>query len=1605
MDDRAAAAQADFTGYWAPLIGVMQQLYSTHTVELARYIVKHAVEYPYSIGYLRRPFRTREVQPHRLQILRKINALIYMELIEFSLPEYLKGDYEKDYNISYRVDVAVPDVVAYELNRSGSGMEDLLKEAVYGDNQGAMLSRNMIKGTFLSHNQAAVQMMGELLLAARLQEGLRQSIMETMDEGTIENNLHMLKVILENDLVRYSSVVRALGVWTGMGLEAQNQRVAKQLIEGAYQVLTDEALRAEWLTSENANHVYLSLWGTAVYEENELISKVDVLMEQGQSYQKIVAQYVLSGSQNREVRLSSARKYLTEQEPELLYWILTNYNYEYNRMWRGPKDKGPRIEVVASPQLEDKSERQRDFSLLMGIFLNPDSRELTGTSKVLDFLQVSYTRDLPVQKMLYLISYDMDPAWVNKLLALKDKLSTDIRGELLNYFVQHTEDTVQREFIFASLSDKSIKNRELALDLAQGLTLAEDELLMAEGLLKLKTGTLRQSVTRMLLNQPDEALKDSVRRLVQGKNALQRQAGLEIMTVLFQDEERQVLFEAVRPLAEGLDKPSDQERELIGRLSQKNEYTKVNGFGLFDPQQTEEWLTQGPVLDGFAWDQVFKLSLEQIKTFLKGLDDMIHKHRDVEYEVEYYSGYKDTLLIGTNLRPLQGYLINDEESGKSALEQYPLHEVWTEYWEKSGWSARDLIELNFYTSLDELDETLDNYDGYDTLGIDDQELSKQKLLSGWRKAFAAEIYPLEQTLAVVKLVEKLKYRWQVEALVDAFRADHKSPEGFRLADGAVNALMAGFPEEKLAADWPFLSVLADPWVDMVQKLWDGTEEFKEMFRTCYRFERISGDGERSSIIGLKHYVQALTDGIIGEDTLLKELLLSTDARNHMSWISSRRYDWIEDSPQMVALRARIIDRLLAIELGRGDLPTEVTGMTMGLQRIEGLDYCIRILSGLNKDTFIRGYVYGYGNNITKKESFSHLLKVCYPREGDNAERLKTLLQEYKLSDQKLLEAAMYAPQWIEIIAEYLGWEGLRSAAWYFHAHINESFSAEKETVVAHYSPITPQEFNDGAFDVNWFQSAYKELGQERFELLYDCAKYISAGANHRRSQLFADATLGKLNLEEMKQSVEQKRGKDHLLSYSLIPLGADREQDIRVRYEFIQRFLAESKKFGAQRRASEGQAAQIALGNLARNAGYADVTRLIWDMEARKLDDYAAYFEPYELDEETFVSLSINEEGQSDYVVTSKGKALKSVPARFKKHEWIEALKEAKCELTGQFRRARAELERSMESGSGFTPAEIAGLSRNPVLAPLISKLVLMSGDELGYYDADQGALVSPAGESTALSGEAALRIAHPLDLYRSGQWSLYQKDLFDRQLRQPFKQVFRELYLPNEDELAQGVLSRRYAGHQVQPSKTVALLKGRQWTVSYEEGLQKVFYAENLIVRLYAMADWFSPADTEAPTLETVQFFDRKTYKGVPLDQVPPVLFSEVMRDVDLVVSVAHVGGVDPEASLTTVEMRRVIVSESLRLLKIENVRLDGNYARIEGTLGEYAVHLGSGQAYKQAAGALSIIPVHSQHRGRLFLPFLDEDPRTAEVLSKVVLLADDTKIKDPQILAQLSR
>lgn len=403
---------------------------------------------------------------------------------------------------------------------------------------------------------------------------------------------------------------------------------------------------------------------------------------------------------------------------------------------------------------------------------------------------------------------------------------------------------------------------------------------------------------------------------------------------------------------------------------------------------------------------------------------------------------------------------------------------------------------------------------------------------------------------------------------------------------------------------------------------------------------------------------------------------------------------------------------------------------------------------------------------------------------------------------------------------------------------------------------------------------------------------------------------------------------------------------------------------------------------------------------------------------------------------------------------------DAKKQMAEQSRRTKAMLEDAMESQEEYTWAEIRGMLENPVIHDMVAALVfkvsepdgvkaeldnaadsIMSGinelDDsknvvLGFAAEDgfntfvatsigdecdqtsggqkstDGDIVQPS-ENCAqtvrhieLSDDTRLTVAHPFHMYMVGKWHDIQKYVFDNKIVQPFKQVFRELYVKTEEEMNMEH-SLRYAGNQIQPKKTLGCLKSRHWVADIEDGLQKVYYKENIVAQIYALADWFSPADIESPTLEWVVFSDRKTGKEMRIKDIPDIIFSEVMRDVDMAVSVAHAGGVDPETSHSTVEMRKAIAEFTMPLFRLTNVTFTKNHAVIEGKRANYTVHLGSGVVHQEAGPMINVLPVHSQRRGRIFLPFVDDDPKTSEVLTKILFFAEDNKIKDPYILGQI--
>ena len=729
-----------------------------------------------------------------------------------------------------------------------------------------------------------------------------------------------------------------------------------------------------------------------------------------------------------------------------------------------------------------------------------------------------------------------------------------------------------------------------------------------------------------------------------------------------------------------------------------------------------------------------------------------------------------------------------------------------------------------------------------------------------------------------------------------------------------------------------------------------------------------------------------------------------------------------------------------MELKRGDTPTVFSEAVSRISRIEGIPRLMEILRALGKEPLDRNTYYSFSSGTSKKECLSHLLKVCYPIEGrgqeteisgiscsgtpgaaavspggtgrsapekETAEDLKKAVKQNKISPDRLIEVAMYAPQWLDLVEEVLGIDGLKSGCYYFMAHMNERFDDRKKAVIARYTPLSPEELNNGCFDTNWFFEVYGKLGEKNFAKLYKAAKYIADGSKHTRARKYADAACGKVDRDELEKVIADKRNKDLLMSYGLIPV-KDR-QDALHRYGFLQKFLKESRQFGAQRRQSEAQSVQYALKNMATTAGYADELRLTLAMETELVTSNQKYFDGM-LIGGYWVRIFVDGDGKAELRLSKEegGKTLKSLPAAIKKDEKFLAVKEFAAKLKDQYSRCAAMFERAMEEEEVYSFGELLDLCRNPVTAGILARLVFTSEGAVREEGRIRltGTLEELKKVQPAVSHEEGLLVAHPVTLCKLGQLTRYQRMFFEKQkaegTKQPFKQVFREFY-PKLEEEKDALDSRLFAGYQIQPKKTLAMLRGRRWVADYDEGLQKIFFRQGIAATIYALADWFSPADTESPTLEYVSFYDRKTYKQKKLSQVPDVLYSEVMRDVDLAVSTAHVGGVDPETSHSTIEMRRVIFAFNMELFGLTNVTFEGTHAFIKGTLNNYNIQLGSGVIHKESGGMVNILPVHSQQRGKIFLPFIDEDPKTAEILSKILLLAEDQKIKDPYILQQI--
>ncbi len=1566
-------------------------------------IIKIRLEGQYSTSIYRRSFRSQKLSYYIGSVIETICSLGHLYQYGLSADEFLLYDHENLYKYDY--------LLAYEIRKGNTNVIEKIKDAIYQENGDLRISRKIIRAIIISGDDDLLEDLFKLLKAAKLQEGLRQAVLENADCAQPKTLAKIMQFCILENLFRFSSVIRAFDTWVGFGYGDVDQKTLQKYAPLAYACLSDPDQRRIFLNSHNHLEVYFALWATACYEVDDTFPLIQKYLDEGTHDLKVLAWMFVMHTDSNAYQMSMASKYLDERDEELLSWIIPNLAitqklvYSYSLYKEGFVIKPITNENLPS-SLED---RKKIYEQLKDIVLFIGNKTPKFSGNPFPFTAIQLDKTLAVSCMMSLAGYDLNEEMVNDLFTMIPQMDVTQRMALIVHFIdegKRTHHAVLREL----LADRAVSVKELASKRMAEIPLAKEDLLALQQALRSKSSSFRKEILTVLKKQNQDVLTDVIKALLLAKEDTEIQAGIELLND--KNELMDTCQEEINQLKE--QELSTQTQILFNQLIQTEDtvFTPENGYGLYDPsveiKRVEKKQPKGVLdklfkksSDGLYSEkqlQGLTLSDPDIVRILKNMNDVIERHKDYEYDTMLWDGTKQKVVFG-NVTSIQ--IRVPVEYGWTPynikLEMVPFHEEFIEAAGDCATNPDRILQLMFttarsYTHYSDSAENADWYKKYEKKNLD---LTCSTY--GW-KTYAQRY-------------------WLMVSVIELFYELIDPRILFEKACLIYRSMLAQVDEEDLGKDtlqtkagksgyWKTTEYLINRrfltfWRHLVSRIELTDKEFEEWFLLQAEYEKKSGVKVLYSLV-MQDYFRAADQKIVPEDILYRYLLehedkiriLTNPVRFKEGQAVYDAYPWSKDFVKSLT------ERIVEVEQKRGELPTPLTNDARAIQQFKGGRFFISLLGALGKDTFFRGY--SYGADSTKKSVLSHLLKCCYPNEDEDFEKMMQMWKNTDISEKRLVEAAMYAPQWAELVEQMTGWKGLKKGIWFFHAHISDRFSAQKETEVALYSTITPTQFNDGAFDENWFREVYEELGEKRFKILYQSAKYITSGGNHhKRSQLYVDAVLGKLNADEIEKEIIDKRNQDRLRCYPLIPF--TKETDALHRYLFLQEFYKQSKQFGAQRRESEKKAYQSALQNLAVTKGVYDVDRLIWQMETEQFDSMKQLLEKQDV-EDTVVYLQIDEEGDAELVIEKNGKKLKSVPKNIQKNEKILSLKETVKELKDQKKRARETLERAMTEAVEFTSKELIQILSHPVLSPSIRKLLFHYDDQDGFIFTKDNQLYigTLSGDEMA---EGRLRISHPHDLQRNGTWLSYMHLLYEKQLVQPFKQVFREYYPITAEEKEERVISRRYAGYQVQPQKTVALLKSRGWTVDYEEGLQKVFHKEDLIVRMYAMADWFSPADIEAPTLETISFYHRNSYEKVPFEEIPPILFSEVMRDIDLVVSVAHVGGTDPETSHSTIEMRIAITKELCQMLKKENIECRESHAFIKGKLAEYTVHMGSGVVHAMGIGMVNILPVHSQARGRMFLPFADDDPKTAEILSKILLLSEDGKIKDPSILSQLEQ
>jgi len=416
------------------------------------------------------------------------------------------------------------------------------------------------------------------------------------------------------------------------------------------------------------------------------------------------------------------------------------------------------------------------------------------------------------------------------------------------------------------------------------------------------------------------------------------------------------------------------------------------------------------------------------------------------------------------------------------------------------------------------------------------------------------------------------------------------------------------------------------------------------------------------------------------------------------------------------------------------------------------------------------------------------------------------------------------------------------------------------------------------------------------------------------------------------------------------------------------------------------------------------------------------------------------------------GKLLKSAPAHIRKAfaKEVKAVAVLAKELEQACSAQRFRLESSFASPRSMPLGHwLHHFVEHPLLGLLGRRVIWVFRNKDGWecsglWSNEQGTVHDSAGVPVDLSLAQTVGLWHPLSS-DTAELQRWRDRVFTLPVFQPFRQAFREFYQITDEERKAPMHSNRFAGILMRQHQLSNLCRARGWDYRLMgTGFDGFNVPSKSLPQWNMHAEFYVdlPSDRD-PRLDDSALAEQsgsginlfvgsdqvRFYRDrceIPLDEVPAIVYSEVMRDVDLFTSVCAIGedetwsdqgdrgtGVlSPRFNLEgpsgILALRTAILARVLPHTRIADCcRIEKSWLEVRGQLGTYRIQLvwestmlvvdPKPRWLNIPRALLDAVPLD------LAAIPIDLDYRTETILRKAHVLADDGKIDSPDLVRQL--